>query len=293
MTEIKWIKITTSIFDDEAIKVIEQMPEGDAILVIWFKLLITAGKINDRGLVYFKKDIAFTDETLSVVFNRPINTIRLALTTFEKFGMIEILDSKTLLVINWEKHQSSEKLDLIREQNRKRKQKQREREAEIKQLESVSRNVTRDVTLNVTQCHAVDIEQEEDIDKEREYINSSSINVGKKIFFEEEENIKILSNEEEEILKNFAERADRKIFNYSLWRKKVIETGDYKRIIASEREKNQKGEGVSQRNLRPECQEWKAEVLPEELELTEEERQAFLEKMRKKVGANEKRGKKQ
>ena len=33
MAEIKWIKITTSIFDDEAIKVIEQMPEGDAILV--------------------------------------------------------------------------------------------------------------------------------------------------------------------------------------------------------------------------------------------------------------------
>ena len=34
MNEIKWIKITTDIFDDEKIKLIDGMPERDTILVI-------------------------------------------------------------------------------------------------------------------------------------------------------------------------------------------------------------------------------------------------------------------
>ena len=37
MTEVKWIKIVTDIFDDEKILIIESMPEADAMIVIWFK----------------------------------------------------------------------------------------------------------------------------------------------------------------------------------------------------------------------------------------------------------------
>ena len=83
MNNIKWIKISCDLFDDEVIKVIEKMPEADSIIVIWLKLLISAGKTNDKGFVYFKKEIPYTDEMLSAVFNRPLNTIRLAIKTFE------------------------------------------------------------------------------------------------------------------------------------------------------------------------------------------------------------------
>ena len=79
MNNIKWIKISCDFFDDEAIKLIEQMPESDSIIVIWLKLLISAGKVNDKGYIYFKKEIPYTDEMLSAVFNRPLNIIRLAI----------------------------------------------------------------------------------------------------------------------------------------------------------------------------------------------------------------------
>ena len=46
MADIKWIKITTDIFDDEKILLIESLPEADSIIVIWFKLLCLAGKMN-------------------------------------------------------------------------------------------------------------------------------------------------------------------------------------------------------------------------------------------------------
>ena len=38
-SDVKWIKITTDIFDDEKILLIESLPEADSIIVIWFKLL--------------------------------------------------------------------------------------------------------------------------------------------------------------------------------------------------------------------------------------------------------------
>ncbi len=50
MAEVKWIKIVTDIFDDEKILLIESMPEHDAIIVIWFKLLCMAGKTNNSGV---------------------------------------------------------------------------------------------------------------------------------------------------------------------------------------------------------------------------------------------------
>ena len=171
MAEIKWIKITTSIFDDEAIKVIEQMPEGDAILVIWFKLLVQAGIINDSGLVYFKKDIPYTEDMLAIVFHKPVTLIRLALTTFEKFGMIEISDNRTILIRNWEKHQNIETLDIIREQTRKRVKKYREKQKLL--LSNSNCNVT--PALHVTQCNAVEEDKEEDIERDKEYKYSLSL----------------------------------------------------------------------------------------------------------------------
>jgi len=34
MAEVKWIKLSTQMFKDEKIKLIEQMPEADTILII-------------------------------------------------------------------------------------------------------------------------------------------------------------------------------------------------------------------------------------------------------------------
>lgn len=64
MAEVKWIKIATEIFDNKKIRLIESMPDGDALIVVWFKLLMLAGKTNDGGMVYFTKDIPFTDQML-------------------------------------------------------------------------------------------------------------------------------------------------------------------------------------------------------------------------------------
>lgn len=128
MSEIKWIKLSTEIFNDEAIELIEQMPEGDAILVIWFKLLVKAGQVNDCGLIYLRKDLPYTEEMLATVFHKPLTVIKLALRTFEQFGMIEVTDENAIMLSNWEKYQNIATLDKIRQDTRNRVAKFREKQ---------------------------------------------------------------------------------------------------------------------------------------------------------------------
>lgn len=135
MAEIKWIKITTDIFDDEKILLIESMPEADSVIVIWFKLLAFAGKSNNNGVFMLSDKIAYTDEMLATIFRRPLNTVRMALQTFETFGMIEINDG-VISIANWDKHQNVEGMDKIREQNRIRVAKHREKQKLLANIET-------------------------------------------------------------------------------------------------------------------------------------------------------------
>ena len=164
MAEVKWIKLSTELFNNRKIKQIECLPEGNAVIVMWVKLLCLAGTINDSGGIYFTKEIPYTDQMLSAQFNMQLATVQLALKIFEQFEMIEIIDD-ILYISNWEKYQNVESLATIREQTRKRVAKHREK----KRLETS--NVT------VTEGNATDIDKEEDkeIDKNNIYISPSEI----------------------------------------------------------------------------------------------------------------------
>lgn len=158
MAEVKWIKIMTDIFDNRKIKQIEKLPDADAIIIIWFKILCLAGNLNENGLITLTEDVPYTDEMLANEFNKPINTIRLALDIFQKFKMIEIVND-IYCVSNWEKYQNIDGLEKIREQTRKRVAQHREKQ---KQLALAEGNVTCNVT--VTQSNATDIDK--DIEKD-------------------------------------------------------------------------------------------------------------------------------
>ena len=127
VAEVKWIKLCTDVFDDEKILLIESMPEADSIIVIWFKLLCLAGKQNNGGVFALNDKIFYTDEMLAAIFRRPINVVRLALSTFDSFGMVEIINN-VYTIPNWEKHQNVDKMAELREQTRKRVAKHREKQ---------------------------------------------------------------------------------------------------------------------------------------------------------------------
>lgn len=164
MKEVKWIKLAADIFDNRKIKQIEALPDGDAIIVIWLKLLCLAGTINDGGLVYFTREIPYTEEMMATQFCRPLQTVKLALQVFERFGMIETTED-LLHVCNWEKYQSADGLEKIREQARERMRRMRERKKEY----LLDCYVTRDAT--VTESNALDIESDIESDSKKSISN--------------------------------------------------------------------------------------------------------------------------
>ena len=159
MSEISWIKLKTTMFDDEKIRLIQAVPESDAILVIWIRLLVLAGKTNDDGLIYIQRNMPYSEEMLSTLFSKPVNVVRLALTTLEKFNMIDLNTDGSIAITNWEKHQNVEGMEQVRLKNAIRNREYRERKKQEKLM------LERDVS--VTSRDGTDKDIDKDIDKEK------------------------------------------------------------------------------------------------------------------------------
>lgn len=189
MSDIKWIKVITDIFADEKIKLIKSMPEGRTLVLIWFQLLIQAGKTNASGWIYLSEGCAYTPAMFATLFNESQQMVELALNLFSSkpFEMIEISPAGLIYIQNWEKHQNVEGMDKIREQNRVRKIKHRERQ----------KLLSRDSHVPSQQSHAtdIDIELDKDIKKSgrftppqlseiESYISEKGLSVEGKKFFD-------------------------------------------------------------------------------------------------------------
>lgn len=133
MADVKWIKITTDIFDDEKFQLIDAMPEADAIELMWFKLLVFAGRSNNNGIFMFNDKIAYTDEMLSSIFHRPVNTVRLAMKTFTELGMVESIND-VYMISNWSKHQSLDAYEKKKERDKIYSKERRKKQAELLEI---------------------------------------------------------------------------------------------------------------------------------------------------------------
>lgn len=170
VADVKWIKITTDIFDDEKILLIESLPEADSIIVIWFKLLCLAGKMNNSGVFMMNDTIAYTDKMLATIFRRKETTVQLALQTFENFGMVEIIDG-VITIPNWNKHQS---LDAYEKKKQRDRLYQAERRANQRALISKSSDILPDSQKTQSSDVAVS-EEERDKDIEEDKKENKSV----------------------------------------------------------------------------------------------------------------------
>jgi len=161
LAEIKWIKITTDMFEDEKIDFISSLPEADALIVIWIRLLTLAGKCNAGGYVFLTEKIPYTEEMLAHKFKKPLNIIKLALETFQRLDMIEI-DERGIFLPNWDKHQNIEGMERVRMLTNERVKKHRQKKKALLEPSNVTCNVT------VTQSNATDIDKDKDIEIDKE-----------------------------------------------------------------------------------------------------------------------------
>ena len=161
MAEVKWIKLTTDMFDNRKIRHLRRLPEGNNIVLIWVMLLTMAGRCNSGGMIFLTENIPYSPKMLADELDFEESTVALALKALEQLDMI-VTDDGFFTIVGWEEYQNADKLAEIREQTRKRVAKCRE-----KKLLNQG-NVTSNATVTV--CNAVEEDIEED--KEKEEIHS-------------------------------------------------------------------------------------------------------------------------
>lgn len=165
-----WIKLSTGIFDDEKIKLIELLPEGDSLLIIWLKLLCFAGKTDNDGVFKLTEKIPYNEEMLAGVFNRKLTTVRTALKVFQDYGMLEIIDGAYALP-NWVKYQNdSDALSKSKEKNRIRQKKWYDKHKKPLLGATLQKPNVRSNDYNVS---LTPTEKEVEVDKEKDIYSSS------------------------------------------------------------------------------------------------------------------------
>jgi predicted phage replisome organizer len=165
MAEVKWIKITTDMFDNRKIKHLRKLPEGNSIVLIWVMLLTMAGRCNSGGMIFLTENIPYTPKMLADELGFEENTVLLALQALEQLNMV-VTDQGFFSIAGWDEYQNIEGMEKIREQNRLRKAAQRERQKALP--------VSRDSHVTVTECHATDIDIDKELDKEKECMGADA-----------------------------------------------------------------------------------------------------------------------
>ena len=117
MADVKWIKITTDMFDNRKLKHLRRLPDGNNIVLIWVMLLTMAGRCNAGGMIFLTENIPYTAKMLADELDFEENTVLLALNALEQLNMI-VADSGFFKVAGWDEYQNIDGLEKIRESKR-------------------------------------------------------------------------------------------------------------------------------------------------------------------------------
>ena len=161
MAAVKWVKITTDMFDNRKIKHLRKLPDGNNIVLIWVMLLTMAGRCNAGGMIFLTENIPYTPKMLADELGFEENTVKLAITALEQLNMV-CTDNGFFSIAGWNEYQNIEGMEKIREQTRQRVTAHRQKQ---KALEAAAQS---NVTCNVTVTQSNATEEDIDIDKEKE-----------------------------------------------------------------------------------------------------------------------------
>lgn len=185
MAEVKWIKITTDMFDNRKIKHLRRLPDGNNIVLIWVMLLTLAGRCNSGGMIFLTENIPYTPKMLADELDFEESTVQLALNALEKLGMVQSDSAGFLAVTGWTEHQNIEGMDKIRESKRLAQARWR---AKQKALQS---------TVDSTRCLVDDAEEdiEEDIERDKEELPKGNSKKAPKHKYGEYNNVLLTDDE--------------------------------------------------------------------------------------------------
>ena len=174
MADVKWIKITTDMFDNRKIKHLRRLPDGNNIVLIWVMLLTMAGRCNSGGMIFPTENIPYTPKMLADELDFEENTVRLALEALERLGMV-VMSNGCFTIAGWSEHQNIDGMDKIRESKRLAQARWRAKQKELPPAVDTTVDSTVDSKRISVDDAEEDIEEEREEEKERDKIDYKGI----------------------------------------------------------------------------------------------------------------------
>ena len=172
--EVKWIKITTDMFDNRKIRHLRRLPDGNNIVLIWVMLLTMAGRCNSGGMIFLTENIPYTPKMLADELDFEESTVLLALEALERLEMI-VTDHGFFVIAGWEEHQNIDGMERLKEQKRLAQKRYREKQkaltSSVGDITEISRVISRD---NTEEDKEKDEEKDEEKEKEYHSFNQSA-----------------------------------------------------------------------------------------------------------------------
>ena len=153
-----YMRLKESFFDDDAIKILEAMPDGYLYSNILLKLYLKSLKFNGR--LMYNERIPYNASVLATLTNHSLGTVEKALDIFEQLGLIEVLDNGAIYMLDIQNYigKSTTEAD--------RKRDYRNRIDEEKKI--ISGQMSGQNSDKSTPEIDIEIEKDIDIEKERE-----------------------------------------------------------------------------------------------------------------------------
>ena len=204
MAEVKWIKLTTDMFDNRKIKHLRRLPDGNNIVLLWIMLLTMAGRCNAGGMIFLTENIPYTPKMLADELGFEENTVILGIQALDSLNMV-VTDSGHFKIAGWEEYQNTDRLAELREKDRDRKRLKR---AEARALTETSTTVHG----QSTDSPHTDIDKEKDIELDGEIDNNiSPAKPTKKHKYGEFKNVLLTDEEYAKLQERFPTDYDAKI----------------------------------------------------------------------------------
>ncbi len=147
MNEVFWIRMFCAEFDDPRWLAIEQLPDADAVQIIYVRMLMLAGRSNSDGLLLLHESLPYDVSTLAAVLRRTVPVVQFALATLERFKFIEMVDN-VIAIAEWDRLQPTGELARLAERRKKDRERKRESRAVKKNLLLPSADMSADASVD-------------------------------------------------------------------------------------------------------------------------------------------------
>lgn len=163
---MQWIKVFTDIFANPKMQLLLKERDGDTFFRIWIQLLVIAGISMQGGKIMMSENTPMTVEDLATITHKSNKKIQNILDKLIHFEML-ICDDNIYKIKNWEKYQSADKYELVKEQNRKRQKRFRENQ---KNENNVNVTLSNGTEENKKEKNKLE-ESKKDFSKKKGYLN--------------------------------------------------------------------------------------------------------------------------